>query len=428
MVTPTTITPLEIPVPSNPLSALNAAVTIAKVAGVDLPGLNDVAGRIGSFFGGGGHSVRTAGLNVPESASDLGIIVSPINASSYRHFGARAQQITGSVINAMQSLSDRAVSLGVAEDHNVFPEFADLVNAVGYAARATVGNEEGIPSSPTDLMNRNQRAVDVIGLLATSLDALEVARAGYLKAEPEKAGFLNSLISENPTEKQAITHNYWRLLSDNDNPGSLTILSNLTSKTRPQITSNILGSDIVEAVPVVVSPLPVVERTPLIPPVNVTVNLPPQTTTSGIMKSGQSTLGQQTNILNPTQPANPQNKSNWWNKLITAGRVASGVHTAIQLPFFISGLFSEEEPVDPFLFEEGSQGDEFFNFPEFSNDEQGLNQALLSGLINPLNGNISLKTLDTPRQGLFSISTITSYAPYLAMGLIAAYLLAKKRA
>ena len=48
--------------------------------------------------------------------------------------------------------------------------------------------------------------------------------------------------------------------------------------------------------------------------------------------------------------------------------------------------------------------------------------------INPLNGNISLKTLDTPRQGLFSISTITSYAPYLAMGLIAAYLLAKKRA
>jgi hypothetical protein len=452
MVTPTTITTFEVPVPQNPLAVVGAVRNILNLAGVDV-GIADPIKVVSKIFGGDSdRNIQIGGIVQPANLTvDLhGAVV----ADSFRNAGAilaedgneasRVEQIVrkqleflgldevsqtlGETTNALPFNSpeqaNQTTSTRVQLTSNAKSFITSILATPDFKFRGLTGQQIQDDFDRAEVISYNDLKLG--GALRTGnaydinkhLSAIHGARAGSL-------GILNGAFLVDSPSKWVDTT---RAL-----PTDLFPLHLFPAAPAPVDLAELMASQLNDTAPAVqadvtptITPDDTQPALPVAPvnPINVTVNLP-QTTTSGLstISGNQSTLGTPTGIYNPTQPANPQTKSNWWNKAIKAGQVATGIHTAVTLPITISKLFQSGEAALPFLM--GAEGDEFITFP---NNE---NQTPLLFTTNNLpanSGGFTIEELaemqangDQPGGGILSI------APYILMGLLVAYVSTRKR-
>jgi len=456
MVTPT-VTPFEIPVPSNPIAVAGAVRNILNLAGVDV-GIANPISVVSKIFGGDSdRNIHIGGIVQPANLTvDLhGAVV----ASSFRNAGAilaedgneasRVEQIVrkqlefleldevsqtlGETTNALPFNSpqqaNQTTSTRVQLTSNAKSFITSILATPDFKFKGLTGQQIQDDFDRAEVISYNDLKLG--GALRTGnafdinkhLTAIADARRGSL-------GILNGVFLVDSPSKWVDT---LRPLPQDLFPTSRFGNTSPTPVDLDELMESQLN-DTAPAVQADVTPTITPDDTqPALPvapvnPINVTVNVP-QTTTSGLsnISGSQSTLGQPTGISNPTQPANPQTKSNWWQRLITAGRVASGVHSALTLPLKVSQLFNQqEETLYPYL--SGTGGDEFFTFPENNgNPEQPL--IFTTNNLPPNSGNFTIEELIEAQAetGQPSISKLTGFLPYILMGLSVAYLATRKR-
>jgi hypothetical protein len=397
----TTLTPLEVPVPSDPLSAVWTAVKIADIAGIDIPGVSNVGDIVsnitGKVFGGGGHHTGslpdfTVPLNTPN------IIDTPNRFRSYRGLGGEGGILTGQTKSINETFYPALLELEkdlLGKGRITGDPEKDVVGQFLTQFRAVAPQNS---TSPSDAVRRNQQAANLASNLVTYNDLLRTAQKSFLDSHSG----ISQTFFNNTIEDQNSILDIWK-----DNQGDVGLSQSLTN------TENGINN-----------PLPTNQNTTI----NVSVTTPAQTS-SGlapiVQSQPQSTLGQSTGLFNPTLPSNPQTKSNWWNKLVNTGRVAGGIHTAVTLPFTVADLFRGQESEDS-LFFGAPAGDEFFTFP--NNDVGSANPFSFTTNNLPANGQgFTIEELLEEQEAQQSSILNSSMLPFLLIGLAVALIATRKR-
>jgi hypothetical protein len=385
-----TITSFEIPVPSlDPVSIAFNAAKILDVVGVDVPVVNDISSFVGGITGGafggkGHHRGSLPDFTVP---SNLPSVIDTPNAfRSYRGLGGEGGILTGqtkSIHNSFYPARSELTTLGV-QAKEVAQEFLRVYEQEIAMDRAT---------SPADAIRRNQQAANLTSNLVSFINITRAKQIDFLSKHVgiQTDGKPDSYFFKQSVDKQEQLLRAWE------------------DKTFTK--SSVLASD------KILNPLPTQPQQAL-NPINITVNVPPHI---------QSTLGQQSGIQTQKQPANPQTKYNWWQKFITAGRIASGVHTAVSLPFRIADIFSSSDNSLPLINTGTPVGEELIFLPNFPllGDEQSDIMSFLPPELQ--DAQFTVSELQEAGQTLNFGSGLKKTFPYLFIGLLIAYLLAKRK-
>jgi|APSaa5957512622_1039677.scaffolds.fasta_scaffold06021_9 hypothetical protein len=400
-------------IPTNPFTAISTINDVLGFVGIDTGVSNPVSAILGSFFGGDSdRNINLPSINVPQILADSGITIAGASGGNFDSYRDAAIPLAQQ-INALQGeggayyvLYDRLREIGrgdIADQFEAKREQYSNPNPIGYP----------------EAIWHNQALTNNLANGFLTLQLLKAERSNFLAENPEAQSALNLFINERPTKQQEITNNFFGLFGENN----ISAQDNLVSITGQ--TPEYFGNALVSLFPSTTPATPVDSGNPTLPPpvqpINVTVNVPPYS---------QSTLGQPTGTQTSTQPVNPQTKSNWWQKFITAGRVASGVHSVATLPSRISRLFASPEEKS-FMFPSINGGTDQFVLPDFPFDENFADltadeqSSIYAQLPPELQAQFSLEDLQADSNLVGGNNK--SIFPYLLIGLLIAYLIAKRK-
>lgn len=378
------------------ISMLDPTDYLAGLAG--LSGVGDLINK--AFFGGGGHhEVTLPRLKIPKkllASRGIKIPIKNMSVRAYRDFSSVIRPNQDALKRGRDILSRELRGLGFTS------EAKKLMQA---------GRKFNLFKNRGGNVARNaQQYINLLAGTIQALDTLYQTRERFLDDNPAISETLNTLYAENPKSTSKINRSFWQLVKDPTNKSALSLFAQTTGEPFMDLMSQ---------------PSPTVDSnalTPLQPtpnPINITVNIP-----------GQSTLGTPTGIRTPKQSASQQTAQNWWNtwskRILTTGRVVGGVKQAVEFPFFIRSLFTEQEEQMPFFY--GENGDQFdFGLPTYPGQQDG---TTFISLPQAEAGGFTVEELEESLVGgeqegsPFSINRF--FIPLL-VGLILAYVVAKRR-
>lgn len=400
---PETITPFEIPVlgTGDILGVISGVNTWNSFISGDIVGA--LTGGIfgGGLFGGGGHhEVNVGGLVVPSNMTGLGISTAPINAGSFRDFGAINQSIVSNLLTQVSNISREFVAIGFKQSP---------LNLALAKAHLAVGRSA---TSPDHQRALNQNLINLASQVIIATAQIKANRISYLAGSESERERLSVFVQTNPANAREITNSFFELMNT---PHELRVQRRLRDLTGKSLTfldtlfTSTFSNTITADNAVIAVPLPDTNVT------NVTNNYFSQTTLTNKPFVGPP---------QPKAPANPNTKASWWQKFITAGRVASGIHTAVTLPFTLKNFFFPPETEQP-IFSSIAGSDEFFfpDFPIVDSSGQPINPLLFL----QEDGSFNVEKLSDENivdtAGTVSGKTIS----YLLLGLLIAYLIAKRK-
>lgn len=439
-----TITPFEIPVPNNPVGVALAVKNLLSIAGVDVGGssFNPIS-FVTSIFGGGGsdRNISVGGITNPENISIIlqaaGVFGSNRDAAGI--LGQDAEEIS----RVGGQIAKQIAFLG-------FDELAFKISKLGGTLASSFPHAQALLTSDIeylssiksfinellaqpDFMHRGVTGADI----RHEFDLFDIAN--FQESRRDELLDVNEVVLSQAyyglsgllNEQNALAGTPFHVgYQSPDNPNFLKQDSagNFLTKEflalqavpAPETLADILPSSDVEANEVIGIPFPDARLTPITQqqPINITVNVPPQP--APII---QTTLQTPTGFFQQTQTAIPKQKSNWWDRLIKAGQIASGVHTAVTLPFTIRDLFVDSDINSLPIFPPVNEDQLFFDFPVLENN--------VLPVVFPSQENLSFRLEELSDENissdLFSSENYQRTASYLLLGLLIAYVLSKKK-